>query len=465
MGRLPKLKNKKSPFGKTEILSFERFDFDYSATSSGDLSAGERFVAVEGKNCYADKDGLKAGVGFAPFMLLNQPLPLLSDYVAAEIFLSPVWKRENVYTQRLGILSEFGTLHYFTNGDKEFVMTDLLGLERKPIIAMDGEGKTYPLFVGGGVLYKSEDETKMVINESVEPIACVYKNRVFCVIRPFTITYSAALAPCDFSETIDDSGRISFPSERGRIVGLLPFEESLFVFYEYGISRLSLAGRAREFAMEKIEYSGGEILQNSMSVCSADGAKIFFLAKDGLYAFDGKKARKICKNLAVKPLQNYCICRCAEGLGKYFVTFQDETEAKKTLVVDGATETGYYAFDLLGLSQVGGKAVFQCRGTIVEVADGGSFPIGETGSFQAREVRFGKGVKTLKSLTLYGEGQVGVTINCKGKTVRKNLFFEKGVAKMPVRLRGETFDFILSFDKNTVIRRLDVALSVCDFKG
>ncbi len=465
MGRLPKLKNKKSPFGKTEILSFERFDFDFSATSSGDLSAGERFVAVEGENCYADKEGLKAGVGLVPFTPFNKRLPSLSGLTVKETFLLPVWERENVYTEKLGVLAEYGVLYYLTSGDDAFEKVVVLGGDMKPVIAMDGDGKIYPLFANGGLFYQADDGMQTVINEGVAPIACVYKNRVFCVIEPFTIAYSAALAPCDFSESIDDSGRISFPSEKGKIVGLLPFEESLFVFYEYGVSRLALAGRAREFTMEKLEYGGGKILQNSIGVCATGGAKIFFLASDGLYAFDGKKARKICKNLDVKPLQKNCVCQCAESLGKYFVTFQDGAGAQKTLVVDGETESGYYAFDLAGLSQVGGKAVCQLGDTLVEVVDAGALPSGSACSFQALDVRFGKGVKTVKSLTFYGEGRMQATIKCNGRTVKKSLFFAKGVAKTPVRLRGETFDFILSLDKNTVIRRLDVELGVCDFKG
>jgi hypothetical protein len=465
MGRLPKLKNGTKRFGKTEILSFERFDFDFFATSSGDLSAGKRFVAVEGENCYADKDGLKAGVGLVPFTPFNKNLPSLAGLTVKEIFSLPVLESENVYSERLGVMAEYGALYYCTSADTAFTRVVIFGGDMKPIVAMDGDGKTYPLFANGMLFYQTPKKVETLINSNVAPIACVYKNRVFCVIEPFTIAYSAALAPCDFSDSIDDSGRISFPSEKGKIVGLLPFEESLFVFYEYGVSRLSLAGRAREFTMEKLEYDGGKILQNSMGACGVDGAKVFFLASDGAYVFDGKKARKICKNLAINPLQNDCVCRCAESLGKYFLTFQDDMGMQKTLVVDGETEIGYYAFDLAGLSKVSGKAVCQLGDTLVEVVDGGVLPSGWACGFRALDVRFGKGVKTLKSVTFYGEGQVDVTIKCNGKAVKKRLFFEKGVAKMPVRLRGETFDFILALEKNTIIRRLDVELGVCDFKG
>lgn len=451
-------------FGKTERWTFASFAFDHSKKQVGDLSAEKRFVGNYVKNCRLKQGALCRGVGLAPLTVGETEVPSIVGVTAAKFFSLPVLQDDGTYVEKLGIVDTNGILYYYEDGATSFVADRLFGAGVQPIVAMDKTGKTYPLFAGnGGLWYATDENVSAVIDGGVAPIACVFKDRVLCVIEPFTVAYSAALAPTDFADSIDDSGKISFPSEKGKIVGLLPFQECVYIFYEYGVSKWTLAGRAREFTMEKVEYNGGRIVQGSMGVCALKGEKAFFLAEDGLYSFDGKTAKRICESLCVKPKKGIQVCNHAASLGYFFLGFETETGAKTGFVVDVEREEGYYTFPLEGLSTCRGKAVCLSEKKVRSIENDGDYPSGFISRFDTIGARFGTGVKTLKTLVFTGEGAVSVTVRCGYKTVRKRIEFQNGRASMRVWLRGETFDFVIALEKGSVVRRLDVELGVCEY--
>ncbi|MEG1751453.1 MAG: hypothetical protein RR140_03645 [Clostridia bacterium] len=131
---------------------------------------------------------------------------------------------------------------------------------------------------------------------------CVHYERLFAIQEGerTRLTFSANLDPTNWNISTDNAGFIDLLDERGSMNKVLSFNDYVYVFRDYGVTRISAYGAQDEFSVTQLFVSSVKIYGDSVCAC---GDRIIFLAKDGLHAFDGYNTVKL--NLGIDSLFAY----------------------------------------------------------------------------------------------------------------------------------------------------------------
>lgn len=123
---------------------------------------------------------------------------------------------------------------------------------------------------------------------------CKHAERVFAVKIDETnkVVYSDALDIDNWDVSLDAGGYIVFDRELGKIQKLMSFNDYLYVFFEYGIYRVSASGDQLSFTVKRL-YTACSLIFPDTVVEAGD--RIIFTAGDGIYAFDGYDVTRISK--------------------------------------------------------------------------------------------------------------------------------------------------------------------------
>ena len=282
--------------------------------------------------------------------------------------------------------------------------------------------------------------------------AIAWQSRIFCALDRCEIVYSSPLDPTDFMVSLDAGGTIYFPRDRGEIVAIEDLNGALYIFYERGIAKLTTAGSPKDFVWEPIGYAGGRILSNSAKNC---GESIFFLAEDGAYRFDGRKAEKIAKDLLLSPQENgKCACGVADGY--YYAVYQDEQRGKSAVAIDCQTESGFFFFTPSSFCFWHGQVFVSYNDQSGLLQRGYTPPDGALSYFTSDETDFSlRGLKRVKRITLHGKGHYKITLRSgeESETFEER-FTEKAVI-YPL-LRGEKFTISIELVNSCELRGLEV---------
>lgn len=156
--------------------------------------------------------------------------------------------------------------------------------------------------------YKKDDEdaailtseNKMVIWETsyspytIEDVPiitsmCMNDGVLFCTIKDpaFKVWYATDLNAENIGNISKNSGYISFEDDLGYARKVVTFNENVYVFRDYGISKISFI--KNETVISQVYLSNTKIFSNTVSVC---GNTILFMTKEGLYSFNGIKVTK-----------------------------------------------------------------------------------------------------------------------------------------------------------------------------
>ncbi|MBQ8296094.1 MAG: PQQ-like beta-propeller repeat protein [Clostridia bacterium] len=326
------------------------------------------------------------------------------------------------------------------------------------------------------VLFASEKlyvlEGNMISFVETEKMECgeVLRGRVFAYVAPRTLLYSAPNEPLSLGirSDVDGSGRLFLPTDRGQAVALQAFENKLYIFFERGISRLTVGGSAKEFVIENVEYGGGKIVGSTVG---AFGKQVVFMAEDGLYFFDGAKAERKFLSLNIQPSGAETYSKAVAD-GKFLLGFVDG-EGAKTAVLYPDGENGYVTSEIVGLSSWENVTFCYANGRICEVCSGDeATALDDTDgvyAFISREVFFARGKRTLlRGLELEGDGACDVTVWRDGgfeenSAVKKRkifVTFTNGKACARVMMRGEKFRFLIEPKTGGVLRRMRVETEI-----
>lgn len=265
---------------------------------------------------YTVKNGaLKTGLGFS---VLKLPTEYKKNFAEREIWplyddkkIKKIWRFEflhpdyNDIRHRILLATEDGQLLFFPSispvgaiyyvfkpddhfeGDMHAVNYKLNG-ENSLIIVMSKEGK-FAIFQTGDYAYVLNDMPKLVS-------ICLHYERLFAILEGErkTLMFSANLDPTNWNIELDGAGFIEMQDERGRLNKLISFNDYVYVFRDYGVSRVSAYGNQEEFSVSHLFVSSSKIYGNSVTAC---GDRIMFLARDGLHVFDGYNTRKLILNI------------------------------------------------------------------------------------------------------------------------------------------------------------------------
>ena len=148
----------------------------------------------------------------------------------------------------------------------------------------------------------------------------MHYERMFCTVagEKNAVWFSSDLDPTNWDPSLDKGGFIQVIDERGKLNCLLSFLNYVYIFRDYGISRLTAFADQSEFAMVNLFTSSGKIYPRSVTLC---GDTVLFLATDGVYRFDGFSTRKILSFLSPLILPSEGAVGAFHD-GKYFLSCQ-----------------------------------------------------------------------------------------------------------------------------------------------
>ena len=121
---------------------------------------------------------------------------------------------------------------------------------------------------------------------------CIHKERLFLTSAndANSVWFSGNFNPVDWVVSLEGAGYITISDERGKMLKVLSFYDYVYLFREYGITRISAYGDQTEFVVDNLSLKHGKIYKNSITMCEN---YIVFLASDGIYRFDGLNSTKI----------------------------------------------------------------------------------------------------------------------------------------------------------------------------
>ena len=120
---------------------------------------------------------------------------------------------------------------------------------------------------------------------------CIYDDVLYCTIKgeSHKIWYTADLNPETIGVESSTTKYVSLSDERGACRKIIAFKENLYVFRDYGISRISTYTKDTP-TYNQVYLSDSKIYANTVVVC---GDVVIFMTRDGLYKFNGTTVSKI----------------------------------------------------------------------------------------------------------------------------------------------------------------------------
>ena len=139
------------------------------------------------------------------------------------------------------------------------------------------------------VIWKTNYSPYTIEDVPIITSMCMNEGVLFCTIKEpaFKIWYATDLDAENVGNISSNSGYISLEDELGDARKIVAFNESVFVFRDYGISKINYV--KNEATVSQVYLSNTKIFTNTVNVC---GNVIIFMTKDGVYSFNGVKVTK-----------------------------------------------------------------------------------------------------------------------------------------------------------------------------
>lgn len=185
------------------------------------------------------------------------------------------------------------------------------------------------------IVWTTNQAPYTVSNVPIITSMCISNNILFCTIagEADKIWYSTTLNPELIGTTSNYTKNLILGDERGYARKILTFRENLYVFRDYGITRIINYGYSN-LDVKQVYLSDSKIFADTVKVC---GDVVVFLTRDGLYSFDGVNVKK--QILGIEYMidkDNYYAT--AEGLqDKYYLAMKLKFDDGKTVLCENST--------------------------------------------------------------------------------------------------------------------------------
>ena len=146
-------------------------------------------------------------------------------------------------------------------------------------------------------LFSSEEEVLLLagsgeqILENAPKIldACFHFDKLFAITRGVRNALVFSEDDDILNWTDSNITKINFCDERGRLLRILNFNDNLYIFREFGITKIDAYSVNSNFGIDHMYLSTSYIFPDTIKVC---GGKIYFITTDGLYSFNGNSVEK-----------------------------------------------------------------------------------------------------------------------------------------------------------------------------
>lgn len=145
-------------------------------------------------------------------------------------------------------------------------------------------------------VWEPESEATIVQNAPKIVSMCLHYDRLFAIVEGerIRLRFSDDLDPTNWETSTTEGGYIDLIDERGPMSRVVSFNDYVYVFRDFGISRIYAYGDQSDFSVSGVHTSSGKIYGGSVAVC---GSQIIYLSKNGLYTFDGVSCQKLNLNI------------------------------------------------------------------------------------------------------------------------------------------------------------------------
>ncbi len=117
---------------------------------------------------------------------------------------------------------------------------------------------------------------------------CYHNNRLFAIEQDNknVVRFSSKRNPLDWTTSLLETGggSVELNDYKGKLKNLISLADNLYIFRDFGISRISTYTSKANYNAVNIYSSSCKIYCSTACVC---GDRVYFLAEDGLYSFDG----------------------------------------------------------------------------------------------------------------------------------------------------------------------------------
>lgn len=288
---------------------------------------------------------------------------------------------------------------------------------------------------------------------------CLHSERLFVTTggEQTALWFSDDFDPTDWYVSLDEAGFIDFQDGRGRLLKVVSFNNYVYIFRNYGITRLTAFGDQTEFVASGLFLSSGRIFHGSIAEC---GNRIIYLAEDGFYSFDGIDSNRILKEYD-KYLKNI---NNDDAVGKYFngklymsLNMRLNGKILRVMLVYDTKNGGSYIAKGLRVRDVEivstnefCKLVFVCEnstklGTVCDHSRFFNRPLKKIWKSNFNDFNI-VGEKVLKKLSLYTKNRIEVEV--KSEVGTKKIIFDGAEFRQTaiVGLKGKTFEFSVLSD-------------------
>lgn len=318
------------PVASTELSVFLNNFGALVDTQSSDASLSF-LQSTECYNFQTKSGALKNGAGFLSNVLaeiapntnqenvqfLQSILPIKKAWVFEKV------DEENNQTNFLLVMNEefFVFCLNLTNNESEFEKLPFSFSSEPEAICFNLNGEDVVIFCSSTdsmQVWNGIDAPYFVGDAPFFVSMCVHEERLFALtLDTKTLWFSDDLDPTNWSVSLQDAGFIQMTDERGALRKVVSWNGYVFVFRDYGISRLLATGFQETFSLSHLFVSSGKIYADTVCVC---GDRILFLAEDGLYVFDGSSTTQILKKSVANIVsQNNNFAKAYFFGGKYFL--------------------------------------------------------------------------------------------------------------------------------------------------
>lgn len=254
------------------------------------------------------------------------------------------------------------------------------------------------------------------------------------------VYFSDDLDPTNWNDSdLTEGGYIRLLDERGRLLKVVDFLNYVYVFREYGISRLTAYAAQEDFSVVNLYVAGGRIYGGSVCAC---GDTVLMLASDGLHSFDGYAVRNKLRAVKFAPSPH---ASAVFADGKYYLAAcTGGGEANDTLIVYDLA-SGTFALSRLAITRLE-----QLAGEVYAVtADGRIGKVSKCGAlfgepldklWESGTLDFGTPVKkTVREVSVVSDGPAELTVTA--DNVSRTFALGGGVTRVKPTLTGRTIKF------------------------
>ncbi|MBE7076968.1 MAG: hypothetical protein E7374_03675 [Clostridiales bacterium] len=183
--------------------------------------------------------------------------------------------------------------------DQDFNLYDLYDLtfEDKPIVLTYKNGDTDAIIMSSKndmKIWKSGYSPYTIPDVPIVTSMCMNDGVLFCTIQNpiYKIWYATDLNFENIGQINENSGYISLNDDLGHPRKVLSFDDSVYVFRDYGISKITFI--KGQISVTPVYTSNTKLFSNTVTSC---GNIILFMTKDGIFSFNGVKVSQVKTNL------------------------------------------------------------------------------------------------------------------------------------------------------------------------